>query len=111
MSSVPVDMLRGAVERGGGVPRAAHGRQEALRRHIDEWVGLTFFGTLLKQMRSAGLKGPLGHSSGEEIFRGQLHFELARRAGRAMRFGLNEAIYRQLARGSGLPAGGEEVSG
>ncbi len=91
-------------------PRASS-RDEQLRRKIDEFIGVTFFGTLLKVMRDSRLKGEYGHGGrGEEIFRAQLDAELAQRAGRGLRSGLNEAIYRQLSRW-GRPVAGNQADG
>ncbi len=71
-------------------------RQTALRTAVNEVVGTTFFGELLKTARNSTLKGEYGHGGrGEEIFRGQLDLELARRAGSAMDNGLSETLYRR----------------
>lgn len=74
-------------------------RETALRQKVDEFVGLTFYGTLMKMTRNSALKGPYGHGGrGEEVFRAQLDQELAKRAGRASSSSLNEAVYRSLIR-------------
>lgn len=89
-------------DRSGRVVADPQKRDELLRQRVDELVGLTFYGTLLKTMRNSPLKGPYGHGGrGEEVFRGQLDLLLAQQAGRASRFSLNEAIYRRLSKASG----------
>ncbi len=95
------DLRRGAQAEIGRVGGDATRREQVFRRRIDELVGLTFYGTLLKTMRSSALKSPIGHGGrGEEIFQGQLDQLLAQRAGQAKRFHLSDAIYRQLTRGA-----------
>ncbi|MDD4889830.1 MAG: hypothetical protein PHU85_07845 [Phycisphaerae bacterium] len=72
--------------------------QNALRQRVNEFVGLFFYGTLLKGMRDKPMtdsKMGLG-GRGEQAFGAQLDQELAQRAGRASNSGLNEAIVRQL---------------
>jgi len=72
-----------------------------LRQRVDELVGQTFFGTLLRTMRSSCLKGPYGHGGrGEEVFGSQLDMLLAEQVGRSARSSLNEAIYRRLVKTS-----------
>jgi len=88
------------VGRGSGPdgPRMRSRSRDELREKIEEFVGVTFFGTLLKTMRTSHLRGKYGHGGrGEQIFRAQLDMELAQRAGRGLRSSLTEAIYRQLA--------------
>ncbi len=68
-----------------------------LRKRVDEFVGMTFYGTLLRTMRDSSMKGPYGHGGrGEEIFTGQLDTILAQRMGQATGSSLNEAVYRSL---------------
>lgn len=72
-------------------------RDKVLRARIDEMVGMTFYGTLLKTMRNSSLKGPYGHGGrGEEIFANQLDMVFAQELGKASRFDLSEAIFRRL---------------
>ena len=72
-------------------------RRAVLRQAVDEMVGVTFFGQMLKIARSSGLKGELGHGGrGEQIFGAQLDQELARRAGEGMPNSLSDAIYNRL---------------
>jgi Rod binding domain-containing protein len=67
---------------------------------VNELVGQTFYGTLLKTMRSSSLKASYGHGGrGEEVFQGQLDMLLAQRMGQAKQFKLNDAIYRSLMKG------------
>lgn len=84
----------------GVLPQAAPAERE-LKSQINQFVGLAFYGQLLKAMENSPLKGEIGHGGrGEEVFAGQLHMELAQRAGRASSSPLTEAIYRQLVRPS-----------
>ena len=73
-------------------------RSEVLRKKVGEFVGVTFYGTLLQTAQRSPLKGKYGHGGrGEEVFRSQLNLELARRAGQSGRLGVDEAIYKRLA--------------
>ena len=72
-------------------------RKVMLRQAVDEMVGVTFFGEMLKMARNARLKGDIGHGGrGEEIFGAQRDQELARRAGAGMKNSLSETIYNRL---------------
>ena len=72
-------------------------RRAVLRQAVDEMVGVTFFGEMLKLARNSAIKGEFGHGGrGEEIFGAQLDLEFARRAGRGMRNSLSNAIYNRL---------------
>lgn len=88
------------------VPADESARQKAdvergLRKSIDEFVGMVFYGQLLKAMRDSPLKSDIGHGGrGEDIFAGQLDIELSQRIGRAGGFNLSDAIYRRLRRGA-----------
>ena len=74
-------------------------RRTALRQAVEEMVGVTFFGEMLKIARNSRLKGTIGHGGrGEEIFGSQLDLELARRVGQGMRNSLSETIYNRLAK-------------
>jgi len=114
-AAVQGDQVLRAANRLGGQMRDSAGRviedagqrDEELRRHVDELVGMTFYGTLLKTMRNSALKGPYGHGGrGEEVFRGQLDMLLAQRMGGARRFELNEAIFQRLSSRTKTPAAG-----
>jgi hypothetical protein len=75
-----------------------HSQQAALRKQVDEFVGITFYGTMMKAMRNSTIKGKYGHGGrGEEVFQSQLDFELASRMGRSQHNSLNEAVYRRFA--------------
>lgn len=80
---------------------ASRERREAMLRHaVDEMVGVAFYGQMLKMSRQSALKGKIGHGGwGEDVFGAQLDAELARLAGQKSKSSLNEAVYRQLARG------------
>ena len=71
---------------------------DVLRRHIDEFTGMFFYGTILKQMRQGRLTdAQIGFGGrGEEAFAAQLDMELAQRIGRASHNALGDAIYKQL---------------
>lgn len=72
-------------------------RKAMLRQAVDEMVGVTFFGQMLKMARNSPLKGKIGHGGrGEEMFGAQLDQELARRAGAGMDNSLSETIYNRL---------------
>ena len=75
--------------------------ERGLRKSINEFVGLVFYGQLLKAMRNSPLKSDIGHGGrGEDIFAGQLDIELSQQVGRASGSGLSDAIYRRLRRGA-----------
>ncbi|NLX14139.1 MAG: hypothetical protein GXY44_10875 [Phycisphaerales bacterium] len=64
-----------------------------LREVVGEMVGVTFFGQMLKIAQSNSFKADFAQGGrGEEMFRGQLDMELARRAGKGMRGGLADQI-------------------
>lgn len=64
-----------------------------LREVVGEMVGVTFFGQMLKIAQSNPFKADFAQGGrGEEMFRGQLNMELARRAGRGLRGGLTDRI-------------------
>ena len=74
-------------------------RMQELRGMVDEVVGVTFFGQMLKMAQKNPFKASyMQGGRGEEVFRGQLNMELARHAGRGVHTGLSEAIYSQLSR-------------
>ena len=76
-------------------------RRELLRQKVGEFVGITFYGTLLQAAAKSPLKAKYGHGGrGEEVFRSQLNLELAGRVGQAGRLGIGEEIYRRLATAS-----------
>jgi hypothetical protein len=55
-----------------------------LRAKVGEFVGNVFYGTLLKQMQDSKLKGKYFHGGhGEDVFKGQLNMELAKRMGQS----------------------------
>jgi hypothetical protein len=70
-----------------------------LRQRVDEFVGLFFYGSMLKGAR----EHPMTHAKfgmggrGENVFGAQLDQELAQRAGQASNNSLSEAIVRRLA--------------
>ncbi len=80
---------------------------DALRQRVDEFVGLFFYGTLLKGAREGRLTdAEFGMGGrGEQAFGAQLDLELADRIGRATHNDLGEAIYRHLKRSSHADSG------
>lgn len=73
----------------------------ALRQRVDEFIGLFFYGTMLKNAREGRMtdsKYGFG-GRGEQAFGAQLDLELADRIGRASHNRLGEAVYRELSRG------------
>lgn len=69
-----------------------------LREVAGQVVGSTFYGRLLSELRSSGLKGEYGHGGrGEEVFQAQLDEILSERMGESRGFNLAEAIYNQYA--------------
>lgn len=82
-------------------PTATEGSKQntSLRRMVDEVVGLTFFGPMLKTAHNSVLKGKYGHGGrGEEVFQSQLDMEFARNVGRGVKTDLAESLYRKLTR-------------
>jgi len=70
--------------------------QDRLRDAMDQVVGETFYGTLLRSLRSSSLRGPYGHGGrGEEVFQAQLDQIFATEAGRARSSSLSEAAVRR----------------
>lgn len=60
------------------------GPRAELRRAVGEFVGNTFYGTLIKQMQASSFKTKYMHGGrGEDVFQGQLGIELAQRLGRS----------------------------
>lgn len=81
----------------GAAAASPERRKAMLRQAVDEMVGVTFFGQMLKMARNTCLKGEIGHGGrGEDIFGAQLDQELARRAGAGMKDSLSETIYDRL---------------
>ncbi len=92
MSVTPVNLGSTSIA-GASVPQ----KKAMLRQAVQEMVGTTFYGQMLKIARSSPLKGKYGHGGrGEEIFQGQLDAELARNMGRGMKNNsLSEALYKR----------------
>ncbi len=60
------------------------GKEAKLREKVGEFVGNVFYGTLMKEIQESSTKSEyLRGGRGEDIFRGQLNMELARRMGQA----------------------------
>jgi len=76
------------------------------RKTVGEFVGNAFYGTLLKQVQEAKIKGPFGHGGrGEEVFNGQLTLELAKRMGQAQNNPLTDRMYKAIAKRAGTLSG------
>ena len=75
----------------------ADAQREILRDTVNEVVGVTFYGTMLRIAQSSSVQSKYGHGGrGEQAFRAQLDLELAQRAGRASKHGLGDIIYRHM---------------
>lgn len=75
-------------------------RRQQLREAVDEVVGVTFFGQMLKIARNSVIKGEYGHGGrGEDMFGPQLDMELARMAGRGVQTSLGDSLYRRFEKG------------
>lgn len=105
------------------VARAARpeSKREVRRKDVGEFVGNIFYGTLLREMSDSKVKGKYFHGGrGEEVFRGQLNMELAKRMGQSAGDPIAEKMYEALnrakkqetpvvsAKGFPLKAGGGE---
>lgn len=70
-----------------------------LRERVGDFVGNVFYGTLLKELQNSKLKGEYFHGGrGEEVFKGQLYAEYARRLGRAPGDPIANRIYEAMTR-------------
>ncbi len=69
-----------------------------LKTATGQLVGRVFFGAILAQARSSGLKGEYGHGGrGEDVFGAQLDAVFAERLGSSAEFGPAKALYEHLA--------------
>ncbi len=81
---------RGAADASGG---------ETLRGLVGDFVGNVFYGTLLRELQNSTIKGKYLHGGrGEEVFRGQLNMELAKRMGRAPNDPIARRMYEAMMR-------------
>jgi len=84
--------------------------EERMRKKVGEFVGSVFYGTLLRQIQDSKLKGEYMHGGrGEEVFRGQLNQELAKRMGTAPNDPITERLYESIQRS--LPGGRAKQDG
>jgi hypothetical protein len=75
-------------------------RQRMLRQVVDELVGTTFFGPMLKMARDNPFKGTIGHGGrGEDMFGAQLDMALAKRASGSLKSDLSDAICKHYSKG------------
>ena len=78
-------------------PSSLRTTNSELRTVVDEFVGLSFFGTLMRQFRqSQDMNSPFHGGQGEKIFAAQLDAEFAQRIGQRFQSTLGETMYRQL---------------
>ena len=88
----------------GASARSAEGGQNQngtrLRQLSQDYVAFAFYGTLMRQFRNSAVtrETRLSPKRAEKIFTSLLDQELVTRAGRASRFTLADAVYRQLKR-------------
>lgn len=87
------------VLRQGVTPGATNAqKRDALHVAVNEIVGRTFFGSMLKMARNSAFKSDIGHGGrGEEIFRAQLDDELVQRISRSSNVDFLDAMYDRLA--------------
>ena len=80
---------------------SAGSNADMLRGQVDEFVGLFFYGTMLKSAREHPLtKSKFGMGGrGENVFGSQLDQEFATQVGKSSHNSLSEAIVRQLTGG------------
>jgi len=70
-----------------------------LREQVGDFVGTIFYGTLLSQLQDSKFKSEYFHGGrGEEIFKGQLYQEYARRIGRSPNDPMSNRIYEAMTR-------------
>ena len=70
-----------------------------LREQVGDFVGNIFYGTLLIQLQDSKFKSEYFHGGrGEEIFKGQLYQEYARRIGRSPNDPMSNRIYEAMTR-------------
>jgi hypothetical protein len=75
-------------------------RQQMLRASVQEMVGQTFFGQMLKIARNSPLNNKMFHGGrGEQVFGAQLDAEFAKQVGTGTKNSLADAIYDRLAKG------------
>ncbi len=73
-------------------------KRAALRVAVNEVVGQTFFGSMLKMARESTFKSEFGHGGrGEEMFRGQLDEELVTRISQSSQVGFLNTMYDRMA--------------
>lgn len=70
-----------------------------LREQVGDFVGTIFYGTLLSQMQDSKIKGKYFHGGrGEDIFKGQLYMEYAKRIGRSPNDPMSNHIFESMTR-------------
>ena len=102
-----MDVTRLASVRSGPLaspPAAPPDRQvEQSRKLAGEFVANAFYGTLLKQMNESKIKGKYFHGGrGEEVFKGQLSMEIAKRIGQSPTEPLGNAFFAALQKRLGV---------
>jgi hypothetical protein len=82
-----------------GERSSSSGMHQNVRARVGEFVGSIFYGTLLREAQKSSLKGKYLHGGrGEEVFKGQLNEELARKLGRAQNNPVTDRLAREIER-------------
>lgn len=98
-----IEARRGASEESGG---------ESLRALVGDFVGNVFYGTLLRELQNSTIKGKYLHGGrGEDVFRGQLNMELAKRMVRAPNDPIANHMYAAMTRFYGVDSGVDSSGG
>jgi hypothetical protein len=84
---------------GGVAGLSASSSHKEVRAKVGEFVGSIFYGTLLREAQKSTLKGKYMHGGrGEEVFKGQLNEELARKLGRSQNNPITDRLSRSIER-------------
>ena len=107
---------RAATSVSGVAGLSASSSHQEIRTKVGEFVGSIFYGTLLREAQKSTLKGKYMHGGrGEEVFKGQLNEELARKLGRSQNNPitdrLSESIERRLLNAGGASIGQQADAG
>ncbi len=85
---------------------------ETLRDLVGDFVGNVFYGTLLRELQNSTIKGKYLHGGrGEDVFRGQLNMELAKRMGRAPNDPIANHMHAALTRFYRIDSGADSSGG
>src|SRR5579871_5457238 len=87
----------GALSASGTSSPAAMKRHEALVKQTQKWVGMTFYGTLMKEMRQDPFRSKLfDGGNGGQAFGSMYDQELAERLGKGTANGLVQSIVQRI---------------